>query len=447
MTVPMCLRAVPLVLLALALSPMGVARADGTTAHVVVIIKVSGALDRPNVAYLNDALDEAAGAGQTVVLQLDTAGTLDEDAVALARRVAASPVPVVSWVGPAPARASGAGLLLMYASGLAAVSPGSQTGPLYPLDLAHPDRAAPNLRSTIASWVSAAGKATDIAWRDRPLTAAEARHREIAQVTADSVPSLLTQIDGRTVHTSRGEQTLQTALATSPSDSERVVWSFEDLGPVRRVLHAMGSPSAVYLLLAMGLAALAFELFQPGFGFAGFGGIVMLALAAYGLWIVPFSWLGLLVLVAGVALMVADVWIRRLGPLTFGGLAMFVVGSALVFRGVSSQIDLSPWLIGSLAVGSVLYYGFAMTVALQARDRITSTQRGLVGLVGEARGDLAPEGPVFVKGALWRGRAAAGRIERGRRVRVRAIDGLILRVEEEPPDDVPEDIAPAPGAP
>jgi membrane-bound ClpP family serine protease len=66
-----------------------------------------------------------------------------------------------------------------------------------------------------------------------------------------------------------------------------------------------------------------------------------------------------------------------------------------------------------------------------------NAQRGLIGLVGEARGALAPDGPVFVKGALWRGRAVGERIEAGTAVRVRGVDGLILRVEAElaDPDD------------
>ena len=60
-------------------------------------------------------------------------------ALALAQRVADLDVPVLAWVGPTPATASGAGLLLMYASSLAGVAPGSQTGPLDPLDLLHPE--------------------------------------------------------------------------------------------------------------------------------------------------------------------------------------------------------------------------------------------------------------------------------------------------------------------
>ncbi len=127
--------------------------------------------------------------------------------------------------------------------------------------------------------------------------------------------------------------------------------------------------------------------------------------------------------------------IRKLGALTALGLAAFLGGSLLAFARVSDQIDLSPWLVGSFTVASLLYYGFALTVAVQSRERITSTQRGLVGLVGETRGELAPEGPVFVKGTLWRGRSADEPIPPGTRVRVRGLDGLTLRVEPEPEED------------
>jgi len=184
----------------------------------------------------------------------------------------------------------------------------------------------------------------------------------------------------------------------------------------------------------LGHAAVAFEITQPGFGFAGFSGVGMLALAAYGMTVVPVSWLGFLLLVGGVASMVLDVRVRRLGPLTAVGLAAFAAGSMLAWRGLAPDLRISPWLIGGAVVASLLYYGFALTVALQSRDRIVNTQRGLIGLVGEARGRLAPEGPVFVKGAMWRGRTAGAEIAQGTPVRVRGVDGLVLRVEAEPAD-------------
>src|SRR5204862_6465710 len=126
-----------------------------------------------------------------------------------------------------------------------------------------------------------------------------------------------------------------------------------------------------------------------------------------------------------------DVVIRRVAWLTLGGTVAFAAGSVLAWHSVAPAIDLSPWLIVLLTIAGALFFGFAMTVALRSRERVRTAQVGLVGLVGEARGDLNPEGAVFVKGTLWRARSSNGPIPKGRRVRVRGIDGLILRVGEE----------------
>ncbi len=429
-------------LAALALWPNAAGAAPTSS---VEVIKVEGAIDRPLLGYLTDRLETAEREGATVVLQLDTAGTIDEDGVALAQMVADLRVPVIAWVGPVPARASGAGLLLMYASSLAAVSPGSQTGPLDPIDLAHPDSRPTGLDQTIAGWIEAKGKATDLNWNDRPLTAAEARHRQIAQVAALSIPGLLNRIDGRTVQTADGPVVLHTRVATTEQEAQErgtVDIRFENLGPVRRVLHGVSSPSMIYFLIVLALAALAFELTQPGFGFAGFAGLGMLALGLYGLTVVPVGWLGLALLVGGIGLMVLDVRARKLGPLSVIGLAAFAAGSVLAWGGVAPAIQISPWLIAGAVVASILYYGFGLTVAIQSRDRIVNAQRGLIGMIGEARGRLAPDGPVYVKGAMWRGRSTGDEIASGSAVRVRGVDGLVLRVEVETGTEAGSDLVP-----
>jgi membrane-bound serine protease (ClpP class) len=399
----------------------------------VVVAKVDGSIDRTVEGYLLDRLGEAEASGATLLVQLDSAGTLDRDGVALAHRIHDATVPVVVWVGPAPAKAQGAALFLLSASSLPAVAPGAGVGPLEPLDLVDAANAGQpsgeDLQALAASWAQARGRPAPT-FPSQPVPARTALDDHLAEVAAQSIPDLLAAIDARTVSTATGEVTLHTQIAHRAGEAAVDV-RFTDLGPVDRVLHAMASPSAIYLLLVFGFASLAFEITQPGFGFAGFAGIGMLALAAYGLTAVPFSWAGLVVLVGGIGLMTLDVLRRSLGPLTGVGLVAFFAGSLLTFRGVSPQIDVSPWLAGFLTLASLLYYGFALTVALQSRDRITSTQRGLVGLAGEARGELRPEGPVFVKGALWRGRTVDGPIAAGTRVRVRGVDGLILRVEPE----------------
>lgn len=411
----------------------------------VVVLKLDGSIDRTWAGYLRDGLDQAEADGSTVVIELDTAGTLDEDALALAERIHDATVPVIVWVGPTPAKARGAGLLFLYAASLGAVAPGAGIGPLEPLDLVDArNESLPSgtaLEDLATGWAQERGRPTPLLFPAQPVPAQDALDGNIVQVAAVSVTELLATIDGMTVSTAAGEVTLHTKIARVEGETPVDV-RFTSPGPVDRVLHAAASPAAIYVLVVFGLAALAFELTQPGFGFAGFAGLAMVALGIYGLTVVPFSWLGLGLLVGGLALMTADVLVRRLGVLTFAGLTAFVAGSVLTFHGVSELIHVSPWLIGSSAVAALLYFGFGLTVAVQSRERITSTQKGLVGLVGETRGTLDPEGPVFVKSTLWRGRSQAGAIGPGTRVRVRGVDGLILRVEPEP--ETPTEPSPEP---
>jgi len=415
-------------------TPSPAAASSPTT---VEVIKVEGAIDRPLLRYVESRLAAAEQEHAVVVLQLNTSGTLGQDGVALGNQLVGLRVPVLTWTGSAPAMASGAGLLLMYAASLATVSPGSQTGPLNPVDLTHPDAVPPGLGVTIQGWLAARHRTgvDTTAAATAGIDGQQANEAKIAALgSVVSVPDLLNKADGMTVWTAAGPVTLHTHVATSQADAQNgtVNIRFGNLGLIARVLHGVSSPSMIYFLLVVGLACLAFEITQPGFGFAGFAGIGMLALAVYGLTVVPVNWLGLLLIVGGVGLMVLDVRIRNLGVLTGIGLLAFAAGSWLAWRGLAEPMQISPWLVGGAIVASLLYYGFGLTVALQSRDRIVTAQRGLIGLVGEARGKLAPDGPVYVKGAVWRGRTEGESIAQGAKVRVRGVDGLVLKVEAEP---------------
>jgi membrane-bound serine protease (ClpP class) len=273
------------------------------------------------------------------------------------------------------------------------------------------------------------------------MTGAQAEQYGFADLDATSVVDLLNKADGMTVQTSNGPWVLHTKVATTDADVQQGVGvsiSFIEPGLLARVAHAVATPSMVYFLLVFGLACIAFEITQPGFGFAGFSGVFLVLLGIYGLTVAVPWWPGFVLMLGGIAAMVQDVRLRRFGVLTYAGLVAFAAGSYLAYSGVADAIKISPWLIAGATVASWLYYGFALTVAVQSRDRIIATQRGLIGLIGEARGRLAPDGPVHVKGALWRGRALGEPIPPGTKVRVRGVDGLTLKVEPEPEDDPAE---------
>jgi len=143
---------------------------------------------------------------------------------------------------------------------------------------------------------------------------------------------------------------------------------FHEIGLVARTLHAVSTPVAVYVLLVLVLWGLAFELTQPGLGLAGIGGGVFLAFAIYGLTVIPVHWIGIVLILAGMAMQGLDVILRRFGVLTFAGTAVFAVGSAWAWWAVAPNIDVPWWLITLLTVSGFLLFGFGFTVALRARE-------------------------------------------------------------------------------
>ena len=411
-------------------------RAQGEREAIVDIVKVQGVIDPPLADYVRGAIEAAAEDGAAVVLQIDSRGSFREEARSLATAIRSAEVPVVSWIGPSGARAAGGSLFVVYACSFVAMAPGAGIGPARPFDLGidtpgEDQASVGRMGDELVGLADGAGAAPDavrLLVEGPAMPAGPALNTGAVRLVAADLPDLLQQLDGRSVMTSRGLVT----LATLSMPDRPVLIRFHEIGLVRRILHAVSTPTAVYVLLVLGFWGIAFELTQSGIGIAGISGAVSLALAGYGLAVTPIHWLGLGLLIAGIGLMALDVIIHRVGVITLTGTALFAAGSVLAWRGVASAIDISLWLIILLTLAGALYFGFGLTVALKARERVRTAQVGLVGLVGEVRTDLNPEGGVFVKGALWRARTTDRDIPKGARVRVRGIDGLILRVEQEP---------------
>ena len=408
--------------------------------HVVEIIEVRGVIDPTTAGYLTETVDDAVESqAEVIVIQLDTPGGLDVSMREMVQKILRSPVPVVVWVGPPGARAASAGVFLVYASHVAAMASGTNLGAAHPVDLGGDlsgtveQKAVNDATAFLRSLAEQRGRDVEFAEEavreSASLTATEAQGRGVIEIVSPTIADLLRRLDGLTVATESGQRTLVTDVSEEGQD--RVVLRFHKLGLLRRILHAVTDPTIAYLLLILGFWAIVFELSQPGFGIAGVAGAVSLILAFYALAILPVNLAALLLVLLGLALFTVDVFTAGLGVFTIGGTLALTFGSFLLFAG-SPAIDVSPWVIAIVVASSVLFFGFAMTVAMRARRRQSITgQEGMVGLVGVARADLSPEGQVLLKGALWKARAVDGPIGKGRAVRVRRIDGLTLVVEEE----------------
>jgi membrane-bound serine protease (ClpP class) len=419
---------------ALTVGPFHAAAAQ--TEHVVEVVDLQGVIDPTAADYLATQIEDAAASGSDlVVIQLDTPGGLDVSMRDMVQSILRSEVPVAVWVGPPGARAASAGVFLVYASHIAGMAQATNLGAAHPVDLGGGDIAEKVVNDAaeyLRGLAEQRGRDVDFAEasvrESESITATEAERRGVVEVLANSIPEFLEEIHGRTVETEAGPVT----LVTQAGGQDEVTVRFHEPGILARILRAVTDPTVSYLLLILGFWALVFELSQPGVGVAGVAGAVALILAFYALAILPVNLAGLLLILLGLVLFTIDVFTAGLGVFTIGGTVALLAGSLLIFSGVAPEIEIPLWLIILITVGSVLFFGFAMTVAMRARRRPPLTgQGGLIGMVGESRAELAPDGQVWVKGALWKARALNGDIPAGRKVRVRRVDGLLLLVQEE----------------
>jgi membrane-bound serine protease (ClpP class) len=419
---------------ALAIAPLHAAIAQEEV--VVEVVDLEGVIDPQAADFLTSRIERANDQGaEAIVIQLDTPGGLVVSTEDMVKTIEGSSVPVIVWVGPPGARAASAGVFLVYASHVASMAEATRLGAAHPVDLGgdltgEQERKAVNdavaLLRSLAQQRDRNEEFAEAAVRESAtLTSEEAADQNVVEVLANSVPELLREVDGTTVETATGSRTLDTE---GPGLTVRV----EEPGLLSRILHAVTNPTVAYVLLVLGFWALVFEIAQPGIGFAGFAGAVALVLAFYAFSVLPLNVAGLALLLLGLVLFTIDVFTAGLGVFTAGGTIALAFGSVLLFSGVSEEIAVPIWVIVLLVGGSFLFFGFAMTVAMRARKRPSITgHEGLVGLLGESRADLSPEGQVWVKGAMWRARALNGPIGKGRPVRVRRVDGLLLIVQEE----------------
>jgi membrane-bound serine protease (ClpP class) len=410
--------------------PEGPTRSDRE--NVVMVLEISGAITHQTEELLASALHQGdTRRARAVLIILDTPGGLLDATRAMVQRILDAPLPVLTLVSPAGARAASAGLFLTLASHVAAMHPTSHIGAAHPVAAFGRDiegDMGEKVVSDTAAWARSLAQARgrDGSWAEKAvresvsLTATEALENHVIELLAEDAEALLAGAEGRVAMV----QHRPWRVATKGAALLRIEPTAR-----QRLYMALANPVLVYLLLIAGVLGLFIESTSPGLIVPGVLGVSCLGIV-FGVQVLPMNGFGLLLLGVAALLFIAEVYVTSFGLLAAAGLVCLAVGSYLLFDVPGSSLRLDARVIGATVVGAALVaLGFGYKLMQVKRQGVTSGPETWLGREARVTEPIPAggEGRVFFDGTLWTATSLV-RLERDQRCSVTAVDGLLLHV-------------------
>ncbi|OHE04421.1 MAG: nodulation protein NfeD [Sulfurimonas sp. RIFOXYD12_FULL_33_39] len=409
-------------------------------ASSVVKLDIKGAIGPASSEYLKEGMSFAKSQNaHAVLIELDTPGGLSSSMREMIQNITNSSIPVVTYVSPKGARAASAGTYLLYASHIAAMSPGTNLGAATPVSLM-PMPKSDDLNGTSATtlekkvindsvaYIKSLAQMNDrnISWalsaveESKSLSAEDALKYGVIDMMAQDTKELLNKLDGRIVVVADKSITLKT--------KDAFILNFE-ANWKSKFLSVITNPNIAYILILIAIYGIFFELMNPGSIFPGVIGAISGVIALYALDMIPFNYAGLLLILLGIAFMVAEVFVTGFGVLGIGGVVAFAFGSVLLFDAniIGSAVSLP--LVIAFSLISLSFFVFVMRLFLSSRRaKVVSGVEEMIGTNAEVTDVLDNGYFVHCHGEIWSA-VSKSELKVGDRVEVEKISGLILSVK------------------
>ena len=399
------------------------------------VITIDGVITSPTAKYVANSIKDAQQTeAEGLIILLDTPGGMDTAMRDIAKSILNAPLPVIVFVSPPGARAASAGVIITEAAHIAAMAPGTNIGAAHPVaigfggdgmdktmskkvenDAAAYARSIAKARGRSEEWAEKAVR------KSESITAEEALKLNVIDFVAPDIDKLLVAIDQKEVNLAKGKKKISTKNA---------IINNKKMGTRQGVLAAISDPNISYILLLIGLAGLYFELSTPGAILPGVIGGISLLLAFFGLSTLPVNYTGILLIIFGVILFIAEIKVMSHGILTVGGVISLIMGSLLLFDTPEPALRISlQVLIPAILVASGFFIVVIwLAIKAQMRKHFTGVE-AMVGTEAEVVTDIDNEGKVFLKGEYWRATSEKP-VKKGAKVKVIKVEGLSLIVEE-----------------
>lgn len=408
----------------------------------VELIAIDGSINPAVANYVEDALSAARDEGASaLVIRLDTPGGLLTSAERIVKMLLSAPVPVIVYVAPSGASAASAGTFVTEAANIAAMAPGTTIGAAHPVNETGGSikgvmgekivnytvsfaKSIARERGRNEQWIEQAVR------RSAAIGEHEALEKHVIDIVAPDLRSVLVEASGRTVQVAGRPVRLELADA----DVRRFPMS---LG--QQVLNILSDPNIVYLLLMAGLIGLYFEFAHPGAIFPGVAGAICLVLALASFQVLPINVSGLLLILLGVTMLVAEAFVTSYGVLGLGGVVALTFGSLLLVDTSKTNIAVNRQIVYGAALGvSAIILGLGYFLARERGKVARTGPEALIGEIGVVREAIAPgaAGTVFVHGELWRATSDEA-LSPGAKAIVVSVRGLEVTVKRAAPRRCP----------
>lgn len=406
---------------------------------LILVLDATGPITPPMADYIGRGIEAAERRGaEALLLRLDTPGGSIDTLQVIILSLRASAVPVIVYVAPNGAMAASAGALVTMAGHAAAMAPEAIIGASSvvgsggeELDPTLKAKQSESLKATVRSLVERRGEeamqlAQDMIDHAKAVSATEALDAGLIDEIAPNEAALFEQLDGLEVNMVDGTRSLRTAGAITEAI---------EMSLIEQLLLIVTDPNIVFILLSLGVLAIQVELTHPGTWVPGFIGVTCLALAIYGLGVLPVNYFGLVFIVTAFVLFILEIKAPTHGALTAAGVASFIVGALVLFNspGVPQFERVSVPLVIGVGVGFGLMFGAILAFALRAqRLPIQMGKETLLDKIGIARSNIGQGGQVQVDSELWTAEAAADspEIRKGDRVKVVEVHGVRVKVRK-----------------
>lgn len=405
----------------------------------VTLATYDGVINPVAAEYLHDVLASAQESkAQAVVIRLNTPGGLDPSMRLIIQDMTSAAIPVIVYVSPSSGRAASAGVFITMAAHVAAMAPGTNIGAAHPvamgggeMDKTMKEKVENDAVAYIKSIASQRGR--NVAWaedavrKSLSVTEREAVKLKIVDLIAEDVPTLLKQVDGRTILLSSGQTVLHTADAA--------LREFP-MGLRLEFLKTLSDPNIAYLFMTIGTIGIIAELYSPGAILPGIVGAISLILAFYSFQSLPVNYAGVLLFLLGMVFFILEATVTSYGLLAIGGVVAMLLGSLMLIKTDVEFLQIS-WsvilpVIALAATFSLLIVGMGVRAM---RRRPATGREEMVGLVGIVKTALTPQGQLAVHGELWEA-VSDQPLQPGDKAEVIRIDGLRLYVK--PPSNQTE---------